>query len=379
LARAAHNPTPKENTVASRKDQKFETQQDQIGTHKKFEPTYPGEKGLDLDPETIRRLEAEKQAMLASMHVPQYTSTQRPAEEVLTDDTIEDALLAPPLEPVAEGAVEAAKAAVIALQDKHRFESETRELEFKNALAAKLKELGELEIREAKQIDAGSAQRLKDVLTSINESSVADDVFAARENAGTERQQALRRRAAPVLAVAAQERRLLAAFKREYGATLDELRSIPRGEWMIGTPSEGRGAHTASGLYAQLDNSLTAVETGQTLLEQALRTDAVVQREGEVAGGWPAEIERLIKSAARGWDQNDERAWVWAITRLQKVGGVVESLQLMVKGVIGAGARLRDLKSAANVERSSGIAPLPQEKAMTRVSDASWSPLGDAR
>lgn len=349
-------------------------------TQPTFVPTYPGERGLDLDAETIRRLEAEKQAQLAAMHIPQAPAWQRPAEEVVTDDTtVEDAVDAPPLEPVAPGAVEAAKAAIIALQEKHRYESETRELEFKNTLAAKLKELGDLEVREAKQIDAGSAQRLKDVLVSINESSVADDVHEARENAGTDRQQALRRRAAPALALAAQERKLLAAFKREYGAALDELRSIPRGEWMIGTPSEGRGAHRASGLYAQLDNSLTAVETGQTNLEQALRTDGVVQREGEVAGGWPAEIERLIKSAARGWDQNDERAWVWAVTRLAKVEGIVESLQLMVQGVTASAAGLREMKSPANVERASGITSLPKGQEMTRISDASWSPLGEAR
>lgn len=366
--------------AGSRKDQKFANEQEQIETHKKFEPTYPGEKGLDLDPETIARLEAQKQAMLSTLPVeprpaPGASSTSRVVEELPAPAETLAPIVAP--EP---GALDAAKATVSALQEKYRYESETRELEFKNKLAAALAEQGRLETATAVAIDAEAGSRLKEVLASVRDSSVTAEVREAKVSVGSARQEDLRRRAAPTLAIAAQERKLLAGFKREYGEALDELRAISRSEWLLGTPSDASGAHLAAALYTQLENGLNVIQQSQESLEQSLRTDVVVQREGEVSGGWTAEIERLIKSAATGWDQNDERAWTWAVTRLAKVEGGVETMQLLVKGVTGSAARLRNLRSPANTERASGIAMLPERPRFPTVdTGAGWSGLTGGR
>ena len=53
-----------------------------------FTPSYPGEKGVALDPDTVARLEAERHALLQSLHVEPVQSWQKPAVPAPVEEVI---------------------------------------------------------------------------------------------------------------------------------------------------------------------------------------------------------------------------------------------------------------------------------------------------
>src|SRR5262249_23353916 len=148
---------------------------------------------------------------------------------------------------------------------------------------------------------------------------------------------------------AAEMRELLRQFDHLYKPTLDAISEITREEWLAGTPTTSPAAFHASACYAQIENGLHAIRDLRAVLECTLG-NARTFNKGEFRGGYTAEVERLIGVAARVWTQENEIEWVWAITRLQTATpDAITQLQLGVRGVAGAAARLKDMKSPANV------------------------------
>lgn len=350
----------------------------------RFVATYEGELEIPMDDATIARLEAEKAAALAGLHVPPHTPWRKPVEQQPVEEVI---AVAETVAPVEATELRAAKDAVTRLQQEHEEATRTAELVFKTKLTEAVTTLGDLERRAAIAIDQATSSRLKDVLASLDDSDVAEGVRAARVDAGTARQEALRKRAAPYLKSAAEARALLKEFDRTFSADLEAIGSIPRVEWLLGTPSTSPGAHVAAGLYTAIENGLKSIQQVRESLVLTLSLDAPQIRNGELAGGFIPEIERLLKSAANGWSQEEEGRFVWAATRLATASpDAVTNLQLVVRGVIGAAARLRDMKSVVNTERPSTIRPLPdvdgasteQKVAMGVLPSmaASYSPFG---
>jgi len=255
-------------------------------------------------------------------------------------------------------------------------------------LAQAMEKLGALEVRAQRAVDAAVAGKLKDVIASMNTSPVIEQVQVKKADAVADRQAELRRRATPYLNVAAEVRASLREFDRLYKPSLDAVSEISRAEWLAGTPSEGRGAHAAAAFFAQIANGLAAISSLRESLELTLRTDHVIYRDGSLAGGYAAELERLIAAAAYGWSPEKEREWVWAITRLEMASpDSITTLVLHVKGVVGAAQRLKDLRSAENVSVSVSV-PLyddtrtihqKQQAGDAPVANANWDVFGGDR
>jgi hypothetical protein len=300
---------------------------------------------------------------------------------------VEEIAVAEPVEPVAPGALQAAKDDVAKIHQEYAYELEMRALEYKTKLAQALKVLGDLEVREAQSIDAATSGKLRETLASMKESQLSEDVRDARLDAGAMRQEALRKRSAPILAQAAQARKLLAAFDREYGSMLEELRAISRSTWLEGTPATAPDAHHAHNFYSNIENGLAAIQRQRDSLIEMLRTDRPFMLNGEISGGFEPEVQRLIQLAAKGWDQNDERAYVWATTRLAlATPDAVGMLQQLARGVTGWVMKLNAMKSSANVESVRYVKPLPEKPLELQIADGdipgavkNWNVFGEAK
>ena len=236
-----------------------------------FVPTYPGEQGIDLDSATVARLEAEKQAVLAGLHVAPSKPWTKPAEAVVVEEEIAAAAT---IVPVEAAELQAARDAVTKLQRGHAESVKTAELAFQAQMTEAMKQLGAVELRAAQAIDAATSSKLRDALASMNESTVGDDVRASRADAGAGRQDALRRRAAHALQTAAETRRLLKQFDKEFGTQLDALGQVSQEEFLVGTPNDG----VAHMIYREIRNGLDSIKALRESLGRARSSRASRRR-----------------------------------------------------------------------------------------------------
>ena len=84
---------------------------------------------------------------------------------------------------------------------------------------------------------------------------------------------------------------------------------------------------------------------------------------GELSGGYQAEITRMIDAVApTGWTTENERAFVWAVTRLA-LGSpdVVEQMVSHVNAIINGAAWLTQKKSAENIDAPQTIRRFREE------------------
>jgi hypothetical protein len=330
-------------------------------------PAYDGEVIEQLSPAEIEQREAQRDALLAGLHVPTQVATPKPVEP-----TVEvEAAVAAEVIPVEASEIEAAKVEIERIKQEHDEQTRTAQLVFQTRMTEAMQRLGELETRAAQALDAATADRLRDALASMEDDEIGNAVRSARADAATERQERLRQRVAPVLAQAAQTRALLRAFDRTFGAMLDKLRGTSREAFLTGTPTEAPHAHAAHACYSNIVNGLAQIDKVRESLEETLRTDTVRFDQQELVAGFELEVRQLIDRAAKGWRPEDERSLVWALTRLQTANpDAITHLQLVVRGVTGSVARLNSMKNSANVERVSYIIPTLPEKPMSmRIAD----------
>ena len=311
-----------------------------------FVPSYPGERGIDLDPATIARLEGEKQAQLAGLHVeqPKWTKTVEPKP---TTPEIEQAV-AEEIVQVEASELQGARDVIERLKLEHEETTRTAELKFQTSMAEALKTLGDLEQRQARSIDAQTADRLRDAVASMEESKIPGEVRAARADAATERQDALKRRAAHALKTAAQTRVLLSQFDQQYGAELERLSEMSRDEFLLGTPTTGR----AHAIYADLRHSLDNLQATRESLVNMLAIDRlrIDTATGDILGGYEKGLNECFERALRGWDHEAELKFVSCVTWLSKANaGAITQLQLIAKGITSRVLMIRELQDPANV------------------------------
>src|SRR5262249_47576684 len=98
-----------------------------------------------------------------------------------------------------------------------------------------------------------------------------------------------------------------------------------------------------------------------------------------LAGGYTAELERLIAAAAYGWSPEKEREWMWAVTRLEMASpDSITQLVLHVKGVVGAAQRLKDLRSVENVGTPAVVSLYEDTRTMHQKQQAGDLPVANA-
>jgi hypothetical protein len=313
-----------------------------------FIPSYPGEKGLDLDPATVARLEAERHAMLAGLHVPAQEPWRKPVEPAPVEEVIE---VAEVIAPVEASELQAAKDTIEKLKQAHDDATRTAELTFQTQMSEALKTLGELQTRAARAIDAQAASRLRDAVTSMAESDVPGAVRAARGDAAQERQEKLMQRAAHALKSAAQTRVLLKQFDAQYAEQFNQLRAMDRDQFLLGTPNNGR----AHAIYGDLRLGLDNIKTLRESLDGMLATDHVridVFSDGGslIVGGYERGIQECFEYALRAWNAEQELKFVTCVKGLANANpDAVATLQLMGRGITDRVKMLRDMQNPANI------------------------------
>jgi len=383
--------------MSKKSEKKFELVIDeQTQEPKPWSPSYPGElPPIPMSPEEIERAEAEKLALLSTLPIePRAGERPTPVVEIAIEEPVSvvEPIIAP--EP---GELEAAKGRVAKLLADQKYENETREIRQKAELAEALKEQGRLEQQTVIAVDADTSRRLREAISSIKESKAGDAVLAARADAGTERQEALKRRAAHALGLAAQMRQLLKEFDKEFGVGLEAVRGLTRDELLLGVPNVGRQAEMALALYGDIQRALTSLDESRAALDRMLQTDSVMATDHEygICGGFEKEITTLVEQAKAGWSNEQERQFVTCVKRLAQANpDAITTLQLLVRGISGRVAQLKAMQSTVNVEPIAFDRKLPTpdhvavEKFIWEGDGAQvgrppraddWSPFGEVR
>jgi hypothetical protein len=306
-----------------------------------FVPSYPGEKGIEMDPATVERLEREKQAMLATLHVPQAEPGIVPLPPVIEPLPVE----IENVEPVSEVELADARATIERLKVAHDEATKTREEEFQSAMSTAMQNLGELERRQARSVDAQAAVRLREAVESMSSSDVPGAVRATRLDAAQQRVEQLKRRAAPVLAQAAQTRSLLGRFDAEFGEQLNAIREMSYETLTLGASNPVIAHQLHSGIVRSLEDIQMLRGSLENMLGDFVRIDP---QEGIIAG-FEKGLNECFDVALRRWTQEDSLRYETCLHWLSKASpDAVSTLTSMARGIAGALQRLRSMQDARN-------------------------------
>jgi hypothetical protein len=301
---------------------------------------------LDLDEATIQRLEAEKKALLASLHLPERREGASDTGAVIAvapDPVVEEQ----PVEPVSDEELAAARSSIETLKVQHDETTKTRELEFQSRMSAAMETLGQLERRQAKALDQQAAARLREAVKSMSESPVPGEVRATRLSLGEERKERLKRRVQPVLAQAGEVKRQLAAWEAGFGPALAEVREKTYDDLTLGASNPA----VASTLWHGIQRTLVDIEDLRSALYATLGDEIRVDPQEGVTAGHIRVIAQLVESSIRVFGQDEEIKLTHALHRLATATpDSITTLQNLAKGVTGALQRLRELTEARNAE-----------------------------